>query len=208
MTDSLSVSTGYGRRNVIGADKTVTEISCHAMGMHFLKADIRTLIDIGGQDSKVVRISENGYAETFYMNDKCAAGTGRFLEVMAHAMGIDINDLGPVALTAQKIEPISSICTVFAESEVISKIAEGKPKENIIAGLHQAIGERLMGMIGAIGVKKPVALTGGVAKNQCIVKVLSKILGEDIFVPKEPQIVGSLGTAIFAINHYNNVPAK
>lgn len=176
--------------------------------MHFLKADIRTLIDIGGQDSKVVRISENGYAETFYMNDKCAAGTGRFLEVMAHAMGIDINDLGPVALTAQKIEPISSICTVFAESEVISKIAEGKPKENIIAGLHQAIGERLMGMIGAIGVKKPVALTGGVAKNQCIVKVLSKILGEDIFVPKEPQIVGSLGTAIFAINHYNNVPAK
>ncbi len=195
-------STGYGRRNVIEAAKTVTEISCHAMGIHFLAPNIRTVIDIGGQDSKVIRVSENGYAETFYMNDKCAAGTGRFLEVMAHTMGIDINDLGSVALTAQKTEPISSICTVFAESEVISKIAEGKPKENIIAGLHQAIGERLMGMVAAIGVKKPVALTGGVAKNQGIKRALSKYLGEDIYKPEEPQIVGALGAAVFAMKHY------
>ncbi|MDR0286547.1 MAG: acyl-CoA dehydratase activase [Clostridiales bacterium] len=198
------VSTGYGRRNVSDADKVVTEISCHAMGIHFLSPVIRMVIDIGGQDSKVIRVSESGYAETFYMNDKCAAGTGRFLEVMAHAMGIDINDLGSIALTAKKVEPISSICTVFAESEVISKIAEGKPKENIIAGIHKAIGERLMGMVAAIGVKKPVALTGGVAKNQCIVNVLSKSLGENIYCPGEPQLVGALGAAIFAIDHFNN----
>ena len=198
------VSTGYGRRNVTEANKVVTEISCHAMGIHFLAPNIRTVIDIGGQDSKVIRISEDGYAETFYMNDKCAAGTGRFLEVMAHAMEIDINDLGAIALTAKKAETISSICTVFAESEVISKIAEGKPKENIIAGIHQAIGERLMGMVAAIGVKMPVALTGGVAKNQGIKKALTKYLGEDIYKPEEPQIVGALGAAVFALDHYLN----
>jgi len=198
------VSTGYGRRNVVETDKVITEISCHARGIHFLSPDMRTVIDIGGQDSKVIRVSESGYAETFYMNDKCAAGTGRFLEVMAHTMGIDINDLGSIALTAKKVEPISSICTVFAESEVISKIAEGKPKENIIAGIHKAIGERLMGMVAAIGVKKPVALTGGVAKNQCIVNVLSKSLEESIFCPDEPQIVGAIGAAIFAMNYFND----
>jgi len=198
------VSTGYGRRNVKEANKVITEITCHAMGIYFLSPDIRTVIDIGGQDSKVIRISESGYAETFYMNDKCAAGTGRFLEVMAHAMGIDINDLGSIALTAKKVEPISSICTVFAESEVISKIAEGKPKENIIAGIHKAIGERLMGMVASIGIKKPVALTGGVAKNQCIVNVLSKSLGESVYCPEEPQIIGALGAAIFAMDHFNN----
>jgi len=199
-----SVSTGYGRRNVTKADKVITEISCHAMGIHFLSPDIRMVIDIGGQDSKVIRVSESGYAETFYMNDKCAAGTGRFLEVMAHAIGIDINDLGSIALTAKKVEPISSICTVFAESEVISKIAEGKPKENIIAGIHKAIGERLMGMVASIGVKKPVALTGGVAKNKCIVSVLSKSLGESVYCPDEPQIVGALGAAIFAMDYFNS----
>lgn len=198
------VSTGYGRRNVADADKVVTEISCHAKGIHFLSPNIRTVIDIGGQDSKGIRVSENGYAETFCMNDKCAAGTGRFLEVMAQAMGIEINDLGSIALTARKVEPISSICTVFAESEVISKIAEGKPKENIIAGIHQAIGERLMGMVASIGVKKPVALTGGVAKNQGINNALSKHLEEVIYRPEEPQIVGALGAAIFAMDHFNN----
>ena len=198
------VSTGYGRRNVTQADKVVTEISCHAMGIHYLSPDVRMVIDIGGQDSKIIHVSENGYIETFNMNDKCAAGTGRFLEVMAHTMGIEINELGKIALTATKAEQISSICTVFAESEVISKIAEGKPKENILAGLHQAIGERLMGMIAAIGIKRPIALTGGVAKNQCIVNVLSKSLGEKIYCPQEPQIVGALGAALFAMNFYIN----
>jgi len=198
------VSTGYGRRNVTEANKVVTEISCHAMGIHIFFPNVRTVIDIGGQDSKVIRVSERGYAETFHMNDKCAAGTGRFLEVMAHAMGISSGELGLLALNAKKVEPISSICTVFAESEVISKIAEGKPKENIIAGIHQAIGERLMGMVATIGIKKPIALTGGVAKNQCILDVLSKRLGVNIFRPFEPQIVGALGAAVFAKDYLNN----
>ncbi len=195
-----TVATGYGRRNVSGAYKTVTEITCHAMGTYFLSPDVRTVIDIGGQDSKVIRINEYGYAETFYMNDKCAAGTGRFLEVMAQTMGIGIEALGPAALTAKKAEPISSTCTVFAESEVISKIAEGKPREAIIAGIHQAIGERLRGMVSAVGMRPPVALTGGVAKNQCMQTVLKNLLQTDIFIPEEPQIVGALGAAIFAAN--------
>lgn len=193
-----TVATGYGRRNVSGSYKTVTEITCHAMGTHFLSPDIRTVIDIGGQDSKVIRISKYGYAETFYMNDKCAAGTGRFLEVMAQTMGIGIEALGSAALTAKKAEPISSTCTVFAESEVISKIAEGKPREAIIAGIHQAIGERLRGMVSAVGMHPPIALTGGVAKNQCMQSVLKNLLQTDIFIPEEPQIVGALGAAIFA----------
>lgn len=206
-TDQIKsiVSTGYGRRNVAGTCKVVTEISCHAMGINYLAPEVRTVIDIGGQDSKVIRVSENGYSETFFMNDKCAAGTGRFLEVMAHAMEIDIDAIGDMALGAKRIEPISSICTVFAESEVISKIAEGKAKESIIAGIHQAIGERLMGMMAAIGIKKPVAVTGGVAKNQGIINVISKILGEPVFRPEEPQIVGAIGAALFAMNYHNSI---
>jgi len=194
------VSTGYGRRNVPSAGKTFTEITCHSKGINFLAPEICTVIDIGGQDSKVIRVSENGFAETFSMNDKCAAGTGRFLEVMALTMGIEIDKLGALALASRKIEPISSICTVFAESEVVSKIADGKPRESIAAGIHQAICERLMGMITAMGIRKPVALTGGVAKNNCIRSMLSLYLGETCYVPEEPQIVGALGAAILACN--------
>ncbi len=195
------VGTGYGRRNVPGACKTVTEISCHAMGIHSIFPQVRTVIDIGGQDSKAICVSEEGFVETFVMNDKCAAGTGRFLEVMANAMGVEIFELGALALAAKKVEPISSICTVFAESEVISKIAEGCSREAIVSGIHHAIGERLMGMAASIGVKKPIALTGGVAKNSGVVKALSKHLGNDLLIPDDPQIVGALGAAIYAKNY-------
>ncbi|MFZ5351477.1 MAG: acyl-CoA dehydratase activase [Bacillota bacterium] len=192
------VGTGYGRRNVQGASKAVTEISCHAMGIHFLNPDIKTVIDIGGQDSKVIHVSDDGFVETFIMNDKCAAGTGRFLDVMAHAMGVELHKLGEISVKAKRTQRISSICTVFAESEVISKIAEGCQTDEIIAGIHQAIGERILSMASAIGIKKPVALTGGVAKNIGVEEIISKYTGEKLFIPEEPQIVGAIGAAIYA----------
>jgi predicted CoA-substrate-specific enzyme activase len=198
------VGTGYGRRNIPGAMKTVTEISCHAMGTHYFFPNVRTVIDIGGQDSKGIRVTSNGFVQVFIMNDKCAAGTGRFLEVMANTMNIDIDKLGELSLKAEKEISISSICTVFAESEVISRVAEGCPKEEIIAGLHKAIGERIIGIVSSIGITGPVALTGGVAKNQGVVKAISKRLESPPLIPEEPQIVGALGAALFAKNYYEN----
>lgn len=195
------VSTGYGRNNVKEKCKAITEISCHAQGTFYFYPRARTVIDIGGQDSKVIRINENGFAETFIMNDKCAAGTGRFLEVMAHAMGIEVENLGDLALQAKNEVSISSICTVFAESEVISRIAEGVPKEDIIAGLHKAIAERILGMARTVGIEHPVALSGGVAKNIGLVKIISKYIGDTLLIPNEPQIVGAVGAALFAMQN-------
>jgi len=193
------VGTGYGRRNVSGICKSVTEISCHAMGIHSLFPRVRTLIDIGGQDSKVIRISEDGFVETFVMNDKCAAGTGRFLEVMANAMGVGVEKLGEYSLRAAKAVKISSTCTVFAESEVISRISEGDSEEEIIAGVHNAIADRIVAMVNSVGVKEYVALTGGVAKNAGIKRALEKRIGK-VLVPEEPQITGALGAALYALN--------
>lgn len=194
------VATGYGRRNVPGACKIVTEISCHAMGIHKLYPTVRTVIDIGGQDSKVIRISRDGFVENFIMNDKCAAGTGRFLEVMANAMDMAVDTLGEYSLKAKKTVRISSTCTVFAESEVISKVAEGESKEDIIAGIHNAIAERLTGMIRSVGIEQDVALTGGVAKNSGIEAALRKRVG-NLIVPAEPQITGAYGAALYARSH-------
>lgn len=195
------VGTGYGRRNIPGICKAVTEISCHAMGTHYFNPQARSVIDIGGQDSKVIRLTDEGFVKTFIMNDKCAAGTGRFLEVMAHAMGVEVKKLGELSAKAKKQLAISSICTVFAESEVISRVAEGHPCEEIIAGIHKSIGERVIGMASSIGIEEPLALTGGVAKNSGVIQAISKRLGCTPFVPEEPQIVGAVGAAIFAKNH-------
>lgn len=204
MTDiKRIVGTGYGRRNVPSTCKTVTEISCHAMGIHSIFPDVRTVIDIGGQDSKIIRVTSEGFVENFLMNDKCAAGTGKFLDVMAHTMGIDVNDLGEISLKAKKVQPISSICTVLAESEVVSRIAEGCQKEEIVAGIHKAIAEKIYGMAYAVGLKEPIALTGGVAKNKGVVNAISKYLEVKILVPEEPQIVGAIGAAIYAKNYGN-----
>lgn len=197
------VGTGYGRRNVPGIARAVTEISCHAMGLHRIFPQVKTIIDIGGQDSKVIRVTEDGFVDTFVMNDKCAAGTGRFLEVMAHAMDVEVDRLGEFSSRSQKVVNISSICTVFAESEVISRVAEGYKKEDIISGIHKAIGERLMGMVASIGIRHPFALTGGVAKNQGVVSAITRYLGDELYIPEEPQIVGAYGAAIYACHEEN-----
>jgi predicted CoA-substrate-specific enzyme activase len=192
------VSTGYGRAKVPLAEKSVTEITCDAKGAYHLFPGTRMVIDIGGQDSKVISLDQAGRVIDFAMNDKCAAGTGRFLEVMAQALELELNELGPVSLKHKKQVIISSMCTVFAESEVVSLIAEGYPKEDIINGLHQAIAKRVSAMAQSLRVEKGVTLGGGVAKNTGVVRALEQNLKVRVKVPPEPQIIAALGAAICA----------
>jgi len=192
------VATGYGRNSIGFADKAVTEITCHAAGAHFLNPAVRSIIDIGGQDSKAIVLDDNGRVKDFTMNDKCAAGTGRFLEVMARALEVDLDAFGPLSLAAEKASPISSLCTVFAESEVISLIAKGEKRENIIAGIHASIGARVVSMAKRIGVRPPIMMTGGVAKNIGVVKALEEKLGADLIISEYAQVTGAIGAALIA----------
>ncbi|WP_334109728.1 acyl-CoA dehydratase activase [Thermodesulfitimonas autotrophica] len=192
------VATGYGRIVVPFADRRVTEITCHARGAVYLLPDTRTVIDIGGQDSKVIRVNARGEVEDFAMNDKCAAGTGRFLEVMARALETDLEGLSLLAEAAGKAAPITSICAVFAESEVVSLIGQGTLREEIALGLCESIAERVAALVHRVGVVEKVAMTGGVAKNRAVVAALTRRLGVPVVVPPEPQIVGALGAALIA----------
>ncbi|MDI3498333.1 BadF/BadG/BcrA/BcrD ATPase family protein [Archaeoglobus sp.] len=191
------VATGYGRNKVGFADKKVTEISCHARGAIYFIPTARTVVDIGGQDSKVIAI-ENGKVAEFVMNDKCAAGTGRFLEVMAAALNLKVEELGDVAERATKATKISSTCTVFAESEVISHLASGEKVEDIVAGIHEAIASRIAAMARRVKIEPDIVLTGGVAKNKAMKKALEKEFGMEVKTPPEPQIVGAVGAALLA----------
>ncbi len=190
--------TGYGRVAFEQADKTITEIKCHARGIAELYPEIRTIIDIGGQDSKVIRIGEMGQVLDFAMNDKCAAGTGRFLQVMATVLGLDVSELGGAEEPGQ-MQMISSMCTVFAESEIIGSLARGNPKGGIIAGLHQSVGKRVAAMARRMGVREQVAFTGGVAINQGVKRAVAKELGTRIIVPEACQYTGALGAALLAL---------
>ena len=192
------VSTGYGRRRLKCSNKSVTEISCHAKGAHFLNPDVKTVIDIGGQDSKVIAVDHQGNASNFAMNDRCAAGTGKFLEVMAKALEVDLEKTGEMALQYTNKLEISSVCAVFAETEVISLVAQGNSIPDILAGLHEAIASRILGMVSRVGQRQPVMMTGGVAKNIGVVKALEKAMGVSIIVPPQCQIVGAIGAALFA----------
>ena len=193
-----SVATGYGRISVPLADKKVTEISCHGMGAYHLFPDTGTVIDIGGQDSKVIRVGEGGKVLDFTMNDKCAAGTGRFLEVMASKLQVSLEEMGKLSLQAGGELRISSVCTVFAESEVVSLVAQNHPKEEIIRGLHRAIVNRLWSMIKTVGVHGAVTMSGGVAKNRGVVALMEEKLGSAMHLHTEPQIIGALGAALMA----------
>ncbi len=192
------VSTGYGRASVNFADKAITEIICHGTGAYFINSEIRGVIDVGGQDSKAILLDANGQVENFAMNDKCAAGTGRFLEVMANAMEVDLNQLGDISLKADNPSKISSICTVFAESEVISMIAGQQKRENIIAGIHESAAARVAILATKIKLIEPVVMTGGVAKNKGMVTALEKRLGFNIIVGDSPQENGAIGAAVLA----------
>ena len=191
------VATGYGRRSIPFARKAVSEITAQAEGVTFLYPEVRGIIDIGGQDSKVILV-ENGKVADFQMNDKCAAGTGRFLEHTARALEASVEDLGRMALASRSPASISSMCTVFAESEVISLRAQGVPKEDMAAGLVESIARRIAAMARPMGLKEHAALVGGVAKNPAIKTSLERELGCPLYVPPEPQITAALGAALIA----------
>jgi len=192
------VTTGYGRKSMTIADRAITEITCHAAGAHYLNPQIRTIIDVGGQDSKAIVVDEKGTVVNFTMNDKCSAGTGRFLEVMAGALEVNLDTFGEISLKADNPAQISSLCTVFAESEVISLISQGEKRENIIAGIHTSICARISTMMKRIGIMPPVMMTGGVAKNVGVVKALEKFLNTPIEVSAYAQENGAIGAALLA----------
>jgi predicted CoA-substrate-specific enzyme activase len=204
--DSLKyiVSTGYGRRAFDSADKVLPEIVCHAKGTKFLLPAVRTIIDIGGQDSKVIELDEQGGVVRFEMNDKCAAGTGRFLEVLTERiLNLSIDELGPLALKSRQPCILSSVCTVFAESEVLSLLSEHKAREDIAYGISRAIAKRVIGMGvgGQISYNEPIVFSGGVAKNIGVVKAIEEESGKKVITPEEPQITAALGAAILAKEH-------
>lgn len=195
------VATGYGRHSAATdfAGKVITEIKAHALGAGFLFPGVRTVLDIGGQDTKVILLNESGAVTDFQMNDKCSAGTGKFLEVMSGALGYShVAEFGEGALKGEDNVKISSMCTVFAESEAVSLLHRGARREDIAMALHASVVEKTVGMLQRTGYKTPLVFSGGVANNRCIIKLLSERLGVEVLVPREPQLVGALGAALSA----------
>ena len=192
------VSTGYGRTNTGLNNESITEISCHAKGGHFLYPPVRTIIDIGGQDCKVIRLDAEGAVTGFLMNDKCAAGTGRFLEMVAKALGMSLDELSHAGLSWKEDITITNTCTVFAESEIVSLVAQNCSVNDIVHGLEVSISSRIATQVRSAGGTPPYMLTGGVAQNQGVVKAISEALGAEIFICKEAQICGAFGAALFA----------
>lgn len=193
------VATGYGRNAVDFADTTITEITCHAHGVWHLIPGVRTIVEIGGQDSKVLVLDGNGSVRDFAMNDRCAAGTGRFLEVVADRLGLPLDRLGEAAARSRNPAPISSTCIVFAETEIIGLLSSGTPAEDIVAGVQNSVAARVAGLAGA-KISPPAAFTGGVAMVDGTKRALEKALGHQVAVPAEPQLTGALGAAILAAN--------
>lgn len=198
------IATGYGRVHFGGANEQISEISCHAKGVHFLCPEVRTIIDIGGQDTKVTRVDGKGIMQNFTMNDKCAAGTGRFLDVMSKVLDVDISSMGDMDALAEKTLTISNTCTVFAESEVISKLAAGCAIPDVIAGIHESVSRRVAGLAFRNGIEPKIALTGGVAQNAGIIRSLERELKEKLVIPHNPQLTGALGAALFSLQRARN----
>jgi len=193
------IGTGYGRNEVPFANENISEISCHAMGTHYCDPDIRTIIDIGGQDVKAVSIDEHGAVLEFVMNDKCAAGTGRFLEMMSRIFRMDLDAFSELSLKAGKKIAITSQCSVFAETEVISLLSKRKPPEEIAAGIQASVAKRSFTLLKKVGIQPAVAATGGCAKNKGLIAALTAYLRQDIKpLPVDPQLVGALGAAVSA----------
>jgi len=194
------VATGYGRFNVPFADREVTELSCHARGVASLFPGVKTAIDIGGQDAKGLKIND-GKLVDFVMNDKCAAGTGRFLEVIAETFGIKFEDLGAMSLRSGQVVRISSTCTVFAQQEVVGRLSEGVFVEDILAGVNASIAERTINMVRRLRVEPDVVFTGGVALNVGVVKAMEDRLGCEVLVPEQPLLTGALGAALIGMEY-------
>jgi (R)-2-hydroxyacyl-CoA dehydratese activating ATPase len=192
------VSTGYGRNAVSFSSSTLSEIICHAKGVHYWIPQARTIIDIGGQDSKIIWINDRGNVANFVMNDKCAAGSGRFLELIAQSLGSSIDQMGAICQNSQNPCEISSTCAVFAESEVVSLRAEGKPIPDLVAGLHRAIAKRVTLMGVGRGFDKEIVFTGGLARNFGVQRALEEITSAQVLIPEDPVMTGALGAALEA----------
>ncbi|MFQ5399980.1 MAG: acyl-CoA dehydratase activase [Anaerolineae bacterium] len=204
------IGTGYGRYRVTFGNTQVTEISCHARGAVQMFPGTRTVVDMGGQDTKAIRISPTGEIVDFCMNDKCAAGTGRFLGAASAALEIPLGELGPTALEAERPVRISTTCTVFAESEVLSWLGKGKKIEDILMGVHQSIASRSVGLMRRVGIEEEVTFTGGVTRNIGMVHALEENLGLKLNVSEDSHYMGALGAALFALDHIlaSRVPAE
>ncbi|MBQ6621625.1 MAG: 2-hydroxyglutaryl-CoA dehydratase [Mogibacterium sp.] len=193
-----TVVTGYGRNRYEGADAEVSELTCHALGSRLIFPDVRTIIDIGGQDAKVICLTESGRMSNFVMNDKCAAGTGRFLEVMAGILRMDVDELGACAVKSMQPASISSTCTVFAESEVISQLANGVDRTDLVAGICESVAARVVALARRAGVTPPICISGGVAKNEGVRKALEQRLETELLFDPRAQYFGALGAAAYA----------
>ena len=192
------VSTGYGRGAVAFAHSSITEITCQARGVRHLFPEARTIFDIGGEDCKIIKLDPSGAVTDFVMNDRCAAGTGRFLEVISGALGLGVSEAGRISLKSRNPESLSATCVVFAESEVVSLLARGKIPEDVLAGIQRSVALRLVGLAGKIELVEPIVFTGGVAKNPGTVHYLARALGRALLVPEEPQITCAFGAALLA----------
>ncbi len=193
-----TVATGYGRILVPFADENVSEISCHARGVNYCFPSVRTILDMGGQDCKAIRCDEKGAVVNFIMNDKCAGGTGRFLEIIAEVLDVPLADIGEVALQSRSDIPFNTICAVFAKSEAISCLRKGVPKGDILSGLNEAIATRSLSLLKRVGIEKDFSISGGIAKNRGLVRKLAEKVGMEPLLAEDPQLMGALGAALFA----------
>lgn len=193
------VGTGYGRYNISFGNAQMTEITCHARGAHHIYPNTRTVIDMGGQDAKAISVGINGEVLDFVMNDKCAAGTGRFLSNAADVLGIELEEVGPLSLKADRPVKIATVCTVFVESDILSYLAQGKTGENILGGVHQAIAKRTISLARRIAIEPALTMTGGVARNIGMVRALEDVLGVPLQVSEEAHYTGAIGAALFAL---------
>jgi predicted CoA-substrate-specific enzyme activase len=193
------VGTGYGRYNISFGNAQLTEISCHARGAHFVCPTTRTVIDMGGQDAKAISVGSDGQVLDFVMNDKCAAGTGRFLANAADVMGIGLDEVGPLSLRATRAVKIATVCTVFVESDILSYLAQGKKAEDILGGVHLAIAKRTLSLARRVPLEPDITMTGGVARNVGMVHALEEVLGTKMQVSPDAQFIGAIGAAVFAL---------
>ncbi len=201
------VGTGYGRYKVTFGDAQITEITCHARGAHSLFPRTRTVVDMGGQDTKAIKVGPDGSVADFSMNDKCAAGTGRFLSAAADVTGVGLDEIGPLALKATKPVRLTSVCTVFVESDIMSYLAQRKTIEDILGGVHKAIATRTMSLVRRVGVEEEITFTGGVSRNVGMVRALEEVLGTGLNVSAEGHFMGALGAALFALERAQATPA-
>jgi predicted CoA-substrate-specific enzyme activase len=193
------VGTGYGRYKITFGDAQITEITCHARGAHSIFPGTRTVIDMGGQDTKAIKVGPDGSVADFSMNDKCAAGTGRFLSAAADVTGVGLDEIGPLSLEARSPVRLTSVCTVFVESDIMSYLAQRKTVEDILGGVHKAIATRTMALVRRVGVEDEITFTGGVSRNVGMVKALEDVLGRGLNVSAEGHYIGALGAALFAL---------